>query len=402
MDAITELAEELAQSLRRSVAVDDVDLRLLASSTHFGDADPLRLASLANRRIEGPVREATFAAGFPHWREPRRGHALGIDGHEHDRMAFPLRSRHEALGVMWVIVVGDDDLSPDEMARCLATAHEMERVLIRRRHEESETAQEVETLLFTLLSAEATDRANAERDLLDMGLFADSAVVTAIVVEGGHAPPPHGTDEWPTALRRALHRAVSTHGRSVACAADEHRGFLLLGSRGEAVRAEIERIAARAADEVGRIDPRTTGGACVGVGSAVPLDATARSYDRAVVATRIARRTGRTVALWEEHPTEALLDAALRPAVAAGAVPPLLADTVDGRSAETLQTVGRFLEEAGNVARTAERLHLHRTTVYYRLRNFEKETGLSLDDGGDRFLLQLWLRIRDRVTATDG
>ena len=39
-------------------------------------------------------------------------------------------------------------------------------------------------------------------------------------------------------------------------------------------------------------------------------------------------------------------------------------------------------------------LHLHRTTVYYRLKVFEKETGLSLASGRDRLLLHLWLSVR--------
>ena len=126
MDSITDLAEKLADKIRRSVAVDDPDLRLLGSSKHFGDADPLRLVSLANRRIEGRVRKATFDAGFPHWREPRRGRALGFEGHEYDRMAFPLRSRYGFLGVMWVILTNEEDLPDEDMEECLAVAGEME------------------------------------------------------------------------------------------------------------------------------------------------------------------------------------------------------------------------------------------------------------------------------------
>ncbi|MFL1429978.1 MULTISPECIES: PucR family transcriptional regulator [unclassified Nocardiopsis] len=398
MDAITDLAERLAQKLRRSVAVDDTDLRLLGSSTHFGDADPLRLTSLANRRIEGPVREATFAAGFPHWRTPRRGRALGVDGHEHDRMAFPLRSRYGPLGVMWVILLGEDELSGEETELCLAAARDMERVLARQRRDETESAREVETLLFTLLSDRERDRAAAARDLADLGYFENTTEVTALAVVGARPWPARAADERADVLREALRQAVrSRWDRSAAFAVAEDHAFLLVGGRGRTVRSEYAGLAERVVTEVARSDAGLAQRLRFGVGSAVGLADASRSYDRARTAARIAVREDRTVVLAEERPLEVLLEAAVRPGIDAALIPSLLTGTVQSQPEESLRTVACFLDQAGSVARTSEILHLHRTTVYYRLRLFEKETGLSLDDGGDRFLLQLWLAVRDRA-----
>ncbi|WP_306369619.1 CdaR family transcriptional regulator [Nocardiopsis sp. CC223A] len=398
MDAITDLAERLAQKLRRSVAVDDTDLRLLGSSTHFGDADPLRLVSLANRRIEGPVREATFAAGFPHWHAPRRGKALGVDGHEHDRMAFPLRSRYGPLGVMWVILPGEDELSEEETRLCLDTARDMERVLARRQRDEPDSDPEVEGLLLTLLSGEERDRAGAARDLSGLGYFEDATEATALVVAGAEPRPARGADERADVLRGALRQAVrSRRDRSTAFAVAEDHALLLIGGRGGTARSEYAKTAERVITEAARTDTGLAERLRLGVGPAVPLADAPRSYERARAAARAAVRAERPVALWEDHPREILLEAALRPEIDAALIPDLITETVQSQPEESLRTVACFLDRAGSVARTAQALHLHRTTVYYRLRLFEKETGLSLDDGGDRFLLQLWLAARDRA-----
>ena len=398
MDAITELAERLAQKIRRSVAVDDVYLRLLGSSTHFGDADPLRLTSLANRRIEGPVRDATFAAGFPHWREPRRGRALGIDGHEHDRMSFPLRSRYGPLGVMWVILLDEDELSEEEMCRCLSVAREMERVLARQQQDELDSVLEVEALLFSLLSDETRDRASAARDLLDLGYFETSAEVTALVVVGVEPRPSYAVDERTAVLRRALRRAVrSRWDRSGAFAVTEDHAFVLIGGRGDTPRVEHTEVAERVVTEVAESDPKLSQRLRFGVGSAVPLTEAALSYEHARVAARIATEKEETVVLREDFPLETLLEVSLRTEVDVSLIPELVREAVETQSKESLRTVGCFLDQAGNVARTSDILHLHRTTVYYRLRLFEKETGLSLENGRDRFLLQFWLAVRDRA-----
>lgn len=398
MDAITELAEQLAQKIRRSVAVDDVDLRLLGSSTHFGDADPLRLTSLANRRIEGPVRDATFAAGFPHWREPRRGRALGIDGHEHDRMSFPLRSRYGPLGVMWVILLDEDELSEEEMRKCVSAAHEMERVLARQQQDELESVLEVETLLFTLLSDEAEGRASAARGLLDLGYFEGSTDVTALAMVSASPWPSRTADERTAVLRRALRQAVQSQwDRSAAFAVAEDHAFLLIGSRGGTARSEYVKAAERVIAKVAELDPKLSEQLRFGVGSAVQLADASRSYEHARVAARITTEKGEPVVLREDFPLETLLEVSVRTEIDVSLIPELVKDTIESQPKESLRTVECFLDQAGNVARTSDILHLHRTTVYYRLRLFEKETGLSLENGGHRFLLQLWLAIRDRA-----
>ncbi len=56
-------------------------------------------------------------------------------------------------------------------------------------------------------------------------------------------------------------------------------------------------------------------------------------------------------------------------------------------------TARAFLDTGGNVGKTAERLHVHRGTVYYRLGQIEDITGLQLSDGRHRMLLHLELTV---------
>jgi DNA-binding PucR family transcriptional regulator len=58
-----------------------------------------------------------------------------------------------------------------------------------------------------------------------------------------------------------------------------------------------------------------------------------------------------------------------------------------------LPTLSTFLDCAGEAQRTAARLRVHRTTLYYRLSRIEQISGLNLRDGRDRLLAHLALRL---------
>ncbi|MBB6079996.1 PucR family transcriptional regulator [Streptomyces paradoxus] len=59
---------------------------------------------------------------------------------------------------------------------------------------------------------------------------------------------------------------------------------------------------------------------------------------------------------------------------------------------ELARTAEIYLDCAGQAARAAAELGIHRQTLYYRLSRVEKLTGLDLDDGEDRLLLHMALK----------
>ena len=60
--------------------------------------------------------------------------------------------------------------------------------------------------------------------------------------------------------------------------------------------------------------------------------------------------------------------------------------------AELLKTLEAFFANLGNLARTADALHVHRNTLLYRLERIREISGLNLDDAEDR--LALWLALK--------
>jgi DNA-binding PucR family transcriptional regulator len=67
---------------------------------------------------------------------------------------------------------------------------------------------------------------------------------------------------------------------------------------------------------------------------------------------------------------------------------------------ELLAAAEAVLERPGSdMAAVAERLHVHRGTLYRRIERIEELTGLDLGDGDDRLALHLGLRLRRLALA---
>jgi purine catabolism regulator len=66
----------------------------------------------------------------------------------------------------------------------------------------------------------------------------------------------------------------------------------------------------------------------------------------------------------------------------------------DNRNAELVETLEAFFACHGNLSQTANRLHIHRNTLTYRLERISSITQLDLDDPDARFSLQLALKLR--------
>jgi hypothetical protein len=68
---------------------------------------------------------------------------------------------------------------------------------------------------------------------------------------------------------------------------------------------------------------------------------------------------------------------------------------------DLLLTARALFDAGGDVARTAEHLHIHRTTLYYRLERIEAITGVNLKTGADRDDLHMALRLAAYRSAGD-
>ncbi|MBA3944707.1 MAG: helix-turn-helix domain-containing protein [Herpetosiphonaceae bacterium] len=64
----------------------------------------------------------------------------------------------------------------------------------------------------------------------------------------------------------------------------------------------------------------------------------------------------------------------------------------DGTSGELMMTLEGYFAELGNVSRAAERLHIHRNTLIYRLQRISDITGIDWKHAEDQLALQLALK----------
>lgn len=397
-DALQELIEELAARLRRSVVVDDPLVRLICSSQHFGDEDPVRIRSLLRGRADDEIIRYVLDQGVARWPKPdfvRGRDDLGLL----TRYCVPLRERGELLGLL-MVVAPEGTLTPaetDTVAQAVPAITAQLRA--DQRAADTEELDLTETLHALLGSGEAA-RAAARRRLLDGGLLPDAphAVVTVVQVSRSVEPP----GQVESALRAALERYLRTRSADGAMAVTADGAALLqvsarpLPARDLADQATAVREALAAYLDASAAPVVGIGGAQDGLADAWT------SHAQALVAARAARRLPhlKGIGAWESLGELAVLlqlpDHALNASLLPRPLRLLLDSPVGPRLEGTLRC---FLEHAGSIPRTAEALRIHRTSLYYRLRQIQEITGLDLDRGGDRLVLHLGLRTRELLQA---
>ncbi|GAA3667421.1 PucR-like helix-turn-helix protein [Lentzea atacamensis] len=225
----------------------------------------------------------------------------------------------------------------------------------------------------------------AERIGLDL---ASHHVVLAVRVE----PPPlnEGADGHDARLAahvlvRRLRAELPKHALS---ALDHDGGTVLLPTSAETVDAEL----ADAADLVRRLHTAAGLGLVGGIAAAESRDdiptAARQAADIAELAQRLGRPSGAYVL------DDVLLEYQLcRP----GPGRKRLARVMDrlAEHPDLLHTLREFINSDHNRHRTAEKLHLHRNTLNYRLRRVTELTGYNPADPGDIRLLAASLIVHD-------
>lgn len=402
IDSIQELIEELSQDIQRSVAVDDPNLRLLGHSTHFEDADAARVDSLVGREVMGPLRDYVMSQGARTWREitvlPPKPE-LGI---EHERTCIPLRSRYELLGFLWII--NANSLTEAQMGTARVVGERIRTVLAHREQSRADAEVERESLLRALLSSDPADRQHAVEDIAKLDLFSGFTHFVAIAVSTRIASESDQGERPAELIRQALLHATQGRRReSYAYAEIGDTTALLLAYRAPTPADDATLIATAIHSELRRLDTTLSEFTVIGIGTEqTTLEEVVLSYHQGVAAIRFAVNLKETVVTWVDHPVDAVLSTLLSSEYQLALIPEPIRSLRKTQSATTLQILETFLEHAGNVNAAAEVLHLHRTTVYYRLNKFQERSGLDLDHGPTRLLLHLWLRTPNYAAPIEG
>ncbi|MET9579047.1 helix-turn-helix domain-containing protein [Streptomyces massasporeus] len=449
-----ELVDEISELLGAPATLENRDFELIAFGAYDSEGDldpsaldPVRTRSILTRRSTAAVRAWFEGFGITRATGPVRIPPTPEAGVYRGRICLPVRHRGVVHGYIWLL---DDDPGPSE--RQLTAAMGVTARIGALLADEAQHGADLSRELRAVLTAERgwqSDMAVAELRTA-LGPRADGLHALMCVAPWPSADPDDApsvravpgatalcTLPWgasaqcvallirlrstdvltpaTTAAARLLERAGGGSGPA-AKAGGAARTATGTGSRGEASGA------------TGGTAPRGTGGASAGA----PGGSGGRTSHGPVGTTRGASagsgRAGTSpggpaaglatprsglaelgTAWWEASSAAraALAEARLGPVAQWSAIgpfrlltalPPDLARDPAVHALlfpvhrELAHTAEIYLDCAGQAARAAAELGIHRQTLYYRLSRIEKLTGLDLDDGEDRLLLHMALK----------
>ncbi|MBM7785872.1 sugar diacid utilization regulator [Tenggerimyces flavus] len=329
-----------------------------------------------------------------HHARDRSGAAAGAAGVRAAAAGVRARThRTVLLGYLWVIDE-DEKLSDSDLSLIDGEAGLVGQLLYQEQLLEKVQRGKENELARDLLSESAALSEAAAAELADLGSFVSSGscVVTVVQPSPGVEVPP----DLRVVLADALHGASRQFSPRHSLYLTRGREGLLLTTHAvaEGVYAQLSAVVAGLVRSVSgqlgaAVDVRAGIGEAVSSSTALHV-----SYRQACLALRVARAVptfGAVTAfpdlgvyrilatLPAESLTPDLLDAGLRRLLREG--PPIMT--------ETLET---YLDCACDSTRTAAALHIHRTTLHYRLGRIQEITGADLNDGTQRLTLHLGLK----------
>lgn len=391
------IVDALAEEIGRSVAVNDPLIRVLCASRHFGEQDEVRVHAILQRVASNEAIRHLLDHGITTWTGPGVVPARP-DLRMKARYCVPVRWKNSLLGLLTVINP-EDALSDEQVSTIAEAARAMAAVLGRGTVADEGRGAEHDAALERLLGPVAEERAAARRLLERNGWVREARYAQVSIADVVHAP-----DAEPAQAEVALRSALA----SVVRGREQELSFSVTGTRATLLHTSNRGIAADEArhrsDLVRRAVDGILGGnarCVVGIGSLVrgPEHGWV-SREQGETAVRAARSVAATegIALWSElgvfgtllsippeHVTPALLPDGLRE---------LLAKDTHGTLVQTLRA---YLEHAGSSSAAATALHIHRTSLYYRLRQIEDITRSDLSEGEARLSLHLGLRLLELV-----
>lgn len=443
-----ELVDEISELLGAPATLENRDFELIAFGAYDSEGDldpsaldPVRTRSILTRRSTQAVRAWFEGFGITRATGPVRIPPTPEAGVYRGRICLPVRHRGVVHGYIWLL---DDDPGPSE--RQLAAAMQVTARIGALLADEAQHGADLSRELRAVLTAERgwrSDMAVAELRTA-LGPRADGLHALVCVAPWPSADPDDApsvravpgatalcTLPWgataqclavlirlrspdvltpaTTAAGRLLERARGGSGAGSAAArgagGSSQGGNATGGTDGSSTGTAGATGRAGTARGTGTASTASgTGAAGSGAGAATP-----RSGPAAGVATPRSGLADLATAWWEASATAraALAEtrfgpvaqwASIGPFRLLTALPPEVALDPVARTLlapvhhELARTAEVYLDCAGQAARAAAELGIHRQTLYYRLSRIEKLTGLDLDDGEDRLLLHMALK----------
>lgn len=371
-----------ADRLGRPIIVFDVEFTVIAFSVHDRDVDHARLAIILSHKGSSRARESI--------REYRVGQSDGpvrippLNGGL-TRHVAPVRHEGHVVGYVSSTIpeeTPDEELVDDDVLRDART--QLGVVLAAMALGNREDEDRALRLVTALLDGDAEQRRRAADELLTGGLLSPAPHYTVITMS---APPP--SDPSSAALRLVLDRARSAIPAFPSLKAV---GTVIDGEAILVVPYQIDRERLSAL-----LDLPAFATLRAGVGGAhSPLADVHRSLREARIAGRGAAidPTRDRVVHWEDLGLDrVLLQLPLEDLTAADLPVPVQQLLAEQSGPDLAQTLEAYLDCGCDAQRTAQELHVHRSTLYYRLDRVRAIADVDLSDGLVRRELHTGLRV---------
>lgn len=374
---IQQLVDEMAERLQRSIAIDDPQGFLIASSRHFGDEDRPRVNVVLSRSLDPStakylssfdIRKATDKVVIPEKEE------LQLKA----RCCYPLRHHGELLGFVWLIDTEHEN-DVDEVIHSYTT--KIVEALTCRIVAKSLELTEFKTLgRQLLLSSDLTTDAAAR--LKSRGFASSNSLIRLIAVteptnqrRNASFPRLHTItplQEWIQTGHGVIEVELDTAAVAVCDLGHRHN-------------ADIDRLADSMATSLADSDIR------IGISEEAPIEQAPQLLRQALFsayAGHVFTELG-TVSSWVDlYPYRLLTDmVTARPH--SSQPPRKIAGLFEPANEVLLTTLESYLDSGGDRSATARLLFIHRSTLYYRLSQIQRLTGLDLAHGPDRLSLHL-------------
>ena len=386
-------AEQLARDLGRSVIIDDAGLRPLAITPQTGRLDPSRVEAVLQRGTSVRVRRKLSEYGVFSAREP-----VSIPGDPQQatlpRLCLPLRTDDQLLGFLWLI--DEPALTTEQTRRAQAAAEQAAHLLAQRAVQATGQFAVLSDLADGLLDPREQVRQEAATMLAGQAALAGPPPYALVVIRPAAGRPTSAQD--PGRVAGNLHRAAGNLWLRAA------PGALVLTSPGQGELVAVTTTGALA--ELRRVvralpGPPLALGTCGGGAELTDVHASLGNAQYAAYVAAHVPRFGRA-ADWAGLGTYAAFQHLYRDPSAPERICPGIGALLDERAGTYRQTMRCYLDCGAQAQQAATQLHIHRTTLYWRLARAAELIPLDLRRGDDRLKLHLALTLADLTHPSAG
>ncbi|HEX5493404.1 MAG TPA: helix-turn-helix domain-containing protein [Mycobacteriales bacterium] len=396
------LIDDLAARIGAPAILEDRDQRTVVYSAHSEPIDDLRRQSILRHRADPGAlawfRQFGIFRSTEPVRIPPQPHSSTLG-----RLCIPVRHRGQLLGFLWFID-DSDQIGAEQVASATFILGQLSVLM----YDEEMARRSANRVVSRLLSPWDELRQAAASQIVEDGLLPAHAPVLTVVARPLGVP----TREARECIGQALSDLARESGPAGSDGLRLIRGnhvVLLVRTQsvdddepGSAMAATMCRaLRRRLADRESA--PEAAGATRVVVGIGEPqerLTRTVVSYRQARMSAQVAARVPSIgdVCRWRGLGVFRVLAQLPSDEAAEAAVDPRVLALFQVGNPDMVRTLETYLDLGCDVKATAERLYLHRATLYYRLQKAERLIGMDLRDGGDRLAIHLGLKL-SRLTG---